>query len=482
MNITTQRNNTLAAAKGLDLLVIPVVGKKLSKALTGQKKFDLSSIKHHLALEDLKKKAGSSLVFYPGQNSLPAAKVLLLELGTEKLTLSGLEEAAGSLRAALAKAKTAGVILPSGNEKLFTTALTVSLYRFLYEFNQHKSKVEDDDKILLDRVILFSDADVRRELARAEVIGQAVHLVRNLSNNPANAMTPKHLAAAARTIGTKEKIKVDVLGEKQMAALHMGGILGISKGSDEEAQLIVLDYNPKAKKTIALVGKGITFDSGGISIKPSRDMHEMKFDMAGGATVMALVQAAARLKLPYRVVGVVAATENLPSGKAIKPGDVVTTFSGKTVEVLNTDAEGRMVLCDALGYVQKNYHPNLIVDLATLTGAIIIALGNKITGAFGNTESVNRQLTEASKATGEPLHFMPLYAKYKEDLKSKVADLANIGKQRVDATIAALFLQEFIEKNTKWIHLDIAGTAWDNDGATGIMVATLLKFFEGLKF
>jgi leucyl aminopeptidase len=220
----------------------------------------------------------------------------------------------------------------------------------------------------------------------------------------------------------------------------------------------VLDYNPGKKKTIALAGKGITFDSGGISLKLVKTIYEMKHDMAGGAAVLAAVLGAAALKVPYRVVGAIAASENLPSGTALKPGDVVKTYSGKTVEVLNTDAEGRLVLCDALTYLQKHYQPNLLIDVATLTSAMIISLGNDINGAFGTSAKINQQLLKAAGLAGENFHFMPLHPAYKNELNSEVADLRNIGKQRSDAIFAALFLQSFIENNTPWLHLDIAGT------------------------
>ncbi len=488
MNISIQKTAALPKTKILDLLIIPVVRKRLPKSLARLKNLNLVMLKHHLELDDLKAKPGSYVIFYPGlSEGVPARRVALVEMGGDKPAQTELEETFKNLAGVLRKAKTTGMVLSPGSEKFVASWLIVVLYRLLYEFHEHRSKVEDDEKNKLDELILFSDSDLKREVAKAQIVGEAVWLVRNLANHPANVMTPKFLAGVAQTQGRQHGFGVKILGEKDMEKLGMGGILGVSRGSDEEAQLIVLDYHPKGKKSagkksVGLVGKGVTFDSGGISIKPSKDMHEMKFDMAGGATVLALVQIASRLKLPFRIIGAIAATENLPSGKAIKPGDVVKTYSGKTVEVINTDAEGRIVLSDALTYVQRNYHPQLIIDLATLTGAIIVALGNKITGAFGNSEKFNQQLLAASRQAGEPIHFMPLFPKYAEDLKSKIADMANIGKQRVDATIGALFIKEFIEDNTPWIHLDIAGTASDPDGATGVMIATLAKFLERIKF
>jgi leucyl aminopeptidase len=209
-------------------------------------------------------------------------------------------------------------------------------------------------------------------------------------------------------------------------------------------------------------------------------MHEMKFDMIGGATVLAVLQVASDLQLPLRVVGIIAASENMPSGKALKPGDVVKTYSGQTVEVINTDAEGRMVLADGLTYVERQFKPNLIIDVATLTGSVAVALGNKITGAVGNNDKINQKFSLASKTTGEDLHFLPFYPGYNDELKSSVADFTNIGKQRVDALVSALFLSKFIDKQTPWIHLDIAGTAWNNEGPTGVMLKTLLAFIKSL--
>lgn len=477
MEIVQQNSKNLNQTR-LDLLAVPInqgklnLGSALPKELSAQ-------INQHLALGDLAKKAGSNLVFYPAQ-AKPSKRVLLVETGKSPL-LSALRPVYANLKSFLSKYPTCGIILPQGNNSFVAEIIIQTAYAGLYKQHEHKTQVEEEEKNQLQKLVLFSNKNLKNTIHQADAVGEAINLLKNLSNQPANLLTPKLFAKAAEKVAQANALDFKSLDEKAMAKLGMGGILGVSKGSEEEARLIILEYNPKAKKTVGLAGKGITFDSGGISLKPSKDMHEMKHDMTGGASVLAVMQIASRLKLPWHVVGVVAAAENLPSGKATKPGDIVKTFSGKTVEVLNTDAEGRMVLCDALSYLQKTYRPDLIVDFATLTGAVVVALGNKITGAFGNTQKFNSQLLRAAQTAGEDIHFLPLYPGYEEELKSKMADLANIGKQRVDSIIAALFLKQFIEKNTPWIHLDIAGTAWNEDGATGATLPAMTEFLSKLK-
>jgi leucyl aminopeptidase len=319
----------------------------------------------------------------------------------------------------------------------------------------------------------------QKGLAQALAIGAGVTLTKNLGNLPANLCTPSHLAQQAQQLARQHmSIKTRVLEQKDMEKLGMGSFLSVARGSRQPPKLIVLEYlqGRKSRKPLALVGKGITFDSGGISIKPADKMDEMKFDMCGGASVLGAFKAAAELKLPINLVGVVPACENLPDGLASKPGDIVTSMAGITIEVLNTDAEGRLILCDALTYVEKTYQPELCVDIATLTGACVVALGNHASGLFSNTESLARALLEAGEETGDRAWQLPLWEDYQGMLKSQHADVANVsGGRDAGAITAASFLHRFTRK-MKWAHLDVAGTAWKGKAATGRPVPLLTQY------
>jgi len=304
-------------------------------------------------------------------------------------------------------------------------------------------------------------------LHRGAAIAAGVDLARELANRPGNVCTPTALAAEARKLGKQPKMKVDVLDRKQIEALGMGSFLSVAQGSDEPPRFIVMHYNGAAKSQapVVLVGKGITFDSGGISLKPGEAMDEMKFDMGGAASVLGTMAAVARLQPKVNVVGVVATCENMPSGRALKPGDVVKSMSGQTIEVLNTDAEGRLILCDALTYVER-FKPAAVVDIATLTGACVVALGNVRSGMFSSDDSLANALLAAGDAALDTCWRMPLDEEYDEGLKSNFADMANIAGRAGGAVTAAMFLKRYTQKYP-WAHLDIAGTAWKSGAAKG---------------
>ena len=363
----------------------------------------------------------------------------------------------------------------------------------LADYDADRYRTERDGERRIDYLVLAtggtspSDAALAT-LERARLIAEAQNYTRDLVNEPANRMTPTQLAERAQDMATRFGLDCQVLGPQEIRDLKMGAFLGVAQGSDEPAKLIVVRYLPPdapEAPVIGLIGKGITFDTGGISIKPSENMHEMKTDMAGGATMLGVMQALAQLKPRVRVMAVIPATENMPSGKASKPGDVVTSMSGKTIEILNTDAEGRLVLADALAYAKQLGCTDLI-DAATLTSAIAIALGNISTGVFGwNQEWVNRVLASAA-AAGEKMWQMPLDEDYRELYKSTIADLANTGGRYGGAITAAMFVGEFAG-DTPWVHLDIAGTRWSNEekpylakGPTGAAVRTLVHLLTNL--
>lgn len=312
-----------------------------------------------------------------------------------------------------------------------------------------------------------------------QAIAEGMALAKELGNLPANICTPSHLAETARDLGRKYKLKVDVLERKDMEKLGMGALLSVARGSHQPPKLIVMQYRggkPK-DRPVVLVGKGVTFDTGGISIKPAAEMDEMKFDMCGAASVLGTIKALASMALPINVVGIVPATENMPGGGATKPGDVVTSMSGQTIEVLNTDAEGRLILCDALTYAER-FKPACVVDIATLTGACVIALGKIPSGLMSNDDPLAGELREAGEVTGDRAWQLPLWEEYQELLKSNFADMGNIGGRYGGAITAACFLSRFTRKY-KWAHLDIAGTAWlsgDAKGATGRPVPLLSEF------
>ena len=357
----------------------------------------------------------------------------------------------------------------------------------LYRFTPYKTLEEDKAGEISECIIVENRPGVVEEVEsgaqRAEIISRAVYCARDLVSTPANDMTPSILAERAADVAKEGGVTFEALDETTMKKLGMGALLGVSQGSAEEAKLIVLEYNggDKSAKPIALVGKGVTFDSGGISIKPSDKMDEMKSDMSGGAAVIGTIKAIAELKLPLNVVGIIPATENLPGGKAYKPGDVVKSMSGTTIEIKNTDAEGRLILADALTYAGR-YNPAAIIDLATLTGACVIALGDNLAGMFVTDAALKEELLSASDATGEEVWELPLWEEYNELIKSDVADIKNTGGRAGGAITAALLLKRFVS-DYPWAHLDIAGPAllskdkpYIPKGASGVGVRLLVQF------
>ncbi len=353
----------------------------------------------------------------------------------------------------------------------------------LYRFDQLKSKKDEVRRPL--RKLTFC-VERRSELAAAEqalVEGQAIaagmQWMKNHANLPGNICTPAYLAEQARLLASEHGLEVEVLDREQMEKLGMQTLLAVAKGSQQPPQLIIVKYRggKPADKPIVLVGKGVTFDSGGISLKPPQDMDEMKFDMSGAASVLGTIKAAALMKLPLNVIAVAPCVENLPGGHATRPGDVVTSMSGQTIEILNTDAEGRLILCDALTYVER-FEPECVIDVATLTGACVIALGHVASGLLANDDSLARELLEAGNAAWDRAWQLPLFEDYQEQLKSNFADMANIGGRPAGTITAAAFLSRFTKKYD-WAHLDIAGTAYKSGkekGSTGRPVPLLTHF------
>ena len=353
-----------------------------------------------------------------------------------------------------------------------------SLTGELYSFRKHKSEAREKPEV--ESLTLCSEQDHNGALALADAFNSGHSLARELGNLPGNECTPDYLLSEAKRLADLHGLACSSLGESDMEEMGMGAFLSVSRGSAREGRLIRLDYlgaeDPNSPP-IVLVGKGITFDTGGISLKKPESMDEMKFDMCGAAAVLGAIHAAAEAKLPLNVIAIAAAAENMPSGKASRPGDVVTAMSGTTVEILNTDAEGRLVLCDALTYARK-LDPRAVIDLATLTGACIVALGDQTSGLFTPDDALAEALVEAGEFSGDRVWRLPVWEDYREQLKTPLADLANIGGPKAGAITAAAFLSTFTE-GMSWAHIDIAGTAWksgSDKGATGSGVGVVFEY------
>jgi leucyl aminopeptidase len=439
---------------------------------------------------DLDGKTGQTLLLHNVPN-LPSERVLLVGCGKEK------EFSEARYREVTAKA--VGALQDTGASEVtsYLTDLEVKgrdiVWKIrhavevteaaLYRFNQLKSQAENNRRAIKRMVLAVpkrSDLGAGEQAVKEGLaIAAGVKLARDLGNLPGNICTPTYLAEQAVALGKQYNFKTTILEKEDMQKLGMGALLAVARGSRQPPKLIVLEYQSgtNGEAPVALIGKGLTFDAGGISIKPADKMDEMKFDMCGGAAVLGALKAAAELKLPLNVVGIVPASENLPDGDANKPGDVLKTMSGQTVEVLNTDAEGRLILCDALTYAER-YQPAAVVDIATLTGACVIALGNHASGLLANNDPLARELINAGKYTYDRAWQLPLWDEYQKQLDSNFADMANIGGREAGTITAACFLSRYA-KNFKWAHLDIAGTAWKTGkekGATGRPVPLLTQF------
>jgi leucyl aminopeptidase len=358
----------------------------------------------------------------------------------------------------------------------------------LGEYEPDRYKTDDGEKKSVDRfTVVAAGEDLEDAVTRGRIVAEAQNFARALVNEPANLLTPNKVAEAARSMASEYGLECQVLDSERMELLGMGALLGVARGSAEPPALVVIRYRPREGKStshLGLVGKGVTFDSGGISIKPADGMEKMKYDMAGGAAMLGAMRAIAQLKPAIAVTAFIPCVENMPGSRAQRPGDIVTAMSGKTIEVINTDAEGRLILADALTYARKQGCTHL-VDAATLTGAVVVALGHLNVGLFANDDGLRERVLGAAKSAGERMWPMPLEDDYKDYLKSAFADLANVGGRWGGAITAAMFLKEFAE-DTPWVHLDIAGTAWLDEskpflakGPTGLPVRTLVQLAMG---
>lgn len=381
------------------------------------------------------------------------------------------------------------VLIPFKNmDKEHLSAMVEGIKLSDYSFNNYK---RDEDRNDLNQVRILIRNDMKNSqkiIQRSVVVSDAVIFTRDISNLPPNDCSPEVLATLSKKLSENQKVKVRVIEKEEMKSYGFEGILAVGKGSASSPKLIVLEYSGSTKnRPIVIVGKAVTFDTGGISIKPSEKMEEMKFDKCGGCNVLGIMKAVSDLGLDTNVIGIIPAVENMPSGTSYRPGDIIKMYNRKTVEVLNTDAEGRIILGDALSFAVKTFAPKAIIDMATLTGAAIIALGTNVAALVGNEDDLVTKILEYSNLTGEKIWQLPLFEEYKEQLKSSNADMKNIGGRSAGAITAAAFLSNFVE-DTPWVHLDIAGTAWTQEGtkeksynpkgATGFGIRTIVKYIS----
>lgn len=481
---------SLKRRSGADAIILPFwQGKKRAEPACDMKEFS-SLIEMPLKSGDFHGKEGEFLLLYAGRGK--ERRVLLIGLGQKKRYSAETLRRSYSTAAKVClkkKCKTINILVSDQTPCL---PVCEGILLTNYRFDQLKSDaLKEDPSVLLTKLSLIGIG--QKELAlckRGAQLISSVNFARDLVNGNADDVDPQALAKCAKDLEKEcDHIKTDVLDKKRIEKEKMGLLLAVNRGALKDPTLIVIEYqgNPHSKDLTAIVGKGITYDTGGLNIKQTGQMETMKCDMAGAASVLGTMRAAATLKLKVNLVGVIASTENAIGPNSYKPGDVYTSMSGKTVEISNTDAEGRLVLADALTYVQKTFSPTRMIDLATLTGGIVVALGEEATGLFSNNDKLAEALIKSGEETFERLWRFPLYPEYKEQLKSTIADIKNSGGRKASSITAAMFLEQFV-KNVPWAHLDIAGTAYLSElkpyhptHATGVGVRLLIEFLENLQ-
>jgi len=444
--------------------------------------------------EEFAAKESETGYFHVSSTDIKARRLLLFGCGERNVYKAAkVTQMAGAAARFLRSknVKSIGIIpRADGDAGKIAQSVVVGATMGLFEPDKYRTKDKEEREIDALTVVVdgADEKALNRGAERGRIIGESINFTRDLANEPGVYMTPTIMADRARKVAKDFGLRFDVLDQKQMEKLGMGSLLGVARGSDEPPKMIVLKYQPSGLRSskgdlLALIGKGITFDSGGISLKPGEKMELMKYDMTGAATVIGTMRAIAQLKPPVPVLGVAPCSENLPSGKATKPGDVLRAMTGKTIEVINTDAEGRLVLADAIAYAKK-LGATKIIDMATLTGAVSIALGDVYTAILGTDQELIEQVIAAGKEVGERFWQLPLDDDYTKQIKSDIADIKNVGGKKAGTITAAAFLKEFAD-DTPWAHLDIAGTAWGDPatpyrakGPTGVAVRTLIEFIE----
>ncbi|NMW21009.1 MAG: leucyl aminopeptidase [Chlorobiaceae bacterium] len=488
---------------GTDLLALPFS----HDSLKNEAEKTLSTLGLDIqVLKDFKAEAGEVVVLYGGGKKHTPARIALLGVGEGK-KLDEWRKAAISFASKAVEMKLEKIavdcsgietVAASAGQSVATlaAALVEGCGAGAYRFDRLKSGKLDKKNSTekkpkkIEELLIRADAgmveEIEKGVAEGKIVASCQKMARDLVNLPGNYLQAEDISKGAVESGKKHGYDVTVFHKKEIESLGMGGLLAVNKGSVHPPTFTVLDYKPKGetKLVVALVGKGVTFDSGGISLKPSENMGEMKSDMSGAASVLGTLEAVARLGLPLHVIGLIPATDNMPSGTAQTPGDVITTYSGITVEVGNTDAEGRLILADALTYAKEKYKPDVIIDVATLTGACIVALGYPVAGLFSNNDKLAEEIFQAGQQTGEKVWRLPLWEVYDEQIKSDVADVNNTGGRGAGSVTAAKFLEKFIDGHEKWAHIDIAGPSFlpkssgKVSGGTGFGVSLLVEVLK----
>jgi leucyl aminopeptidase len=496
MKITAQKS-TLRQVKADTVTIFIPEDKNIFSQEIGNLKKIFKNIDEIVELERFKGKIDDFISIHT-HNRIAAPRLYIVGIGeVSKITTEHLRRASAGAakKAQTAKVKQIAFLLPQFEYNIdkivASSAIAEGAILSLYKFDKYISDKKDRSKISELTIIDLNElmiSELKKPLAETRIICEAVKLARDLSNAPSNEIYPESLAETAKLSAEQYGYNSVIWDQKKIEKEGFGGLLAVNAGSVKPPRFIILEHNANKKDltTIVLIGKGVTFDSGGISIKPSSGMSEMKMDMAGAAAVIGTMEAASRLKLPVHIVGLIPATENLPSGSALKPGDIITHFGGITSEVDNTDAEGRLILADAIAYA-ANYKPKAVIDLATLTGACVVALGQHATGMFGNDDELMTKLKSAGDKTFERVWQLPIFEEYEKQIKSDIADVKNLGGKWGGAITAALFLKKFIPKDNqyKWVHLDIAGTAMLEEnlpyapkGGSGVGVRLLIEFLK----
>ena len=490
MPIKISTRSTRASTCASGYVVAGVYGKKdFTPSASELNDKTSGAIESLITNNDLKSKVGSCVTL-PLVDGIKAKRVIVVQLGprTEfnqaqfNKAMSGAASQLTTGNPATATVFISDIEVPERSLSWVARRVVEIFSLHLYTFDQLKKDAEKAKKQWQVQIAVDSRSDLaeaRDGANMGQAIAEGVNFSRDLGNLPGNICTPTYLANSAKELESYDQLSVEVLEEEEMAELGMNSLLSVSRGSREPAKLIIMNYtgDPSGSAPIALVGKGLTFDAGGISIKPAKSMDEMKFDMCGAAGVIGAMQAIAQLQLPVNVIGAVASSENLPDGAANKPGDIVKSMAGLTIEILNTDAEGRLILCDALTYIGR-YKPQTVIDAATLTGACVVALGKHCAGLFSNNDDLAAEIIKAGEMSDDRAWHMPLWEEYQAQLKSNFADMANIGGSDAGAVTAACFLARFTEEY-RWAHLDIAGVAWHsggNKGSTGRPVGLFVQY------
>jgi leucyl aminopeptidase len=449
-----------------------------------------------ITISETIKKFGKNLLFLYKDDNNEYLRILLIGLGKyDDLDHTKIRQIGGIIAIKARELDSQNIVVSNfyktNNKNVETIVEGLSLS--LYEFNTYKVNNDNtpniSDSCTIDLISEDGHLELEQIVKKTLIIVESICYARDLANSPPNILTPAQLASSASTLGDTNKIKVKILDKYQMENVGLNGIVSVGKGSENPPKLIIMEHNQgiSGEKPILLVGKAVTFDTGGISIKPSDKMDEMKFDKSGGCNILGIFKALSMLNVPINVIGIVPSVENMPSSSSYRPGDIIKMYNGKTVEVLNTDAEGRLILADALSYGIERYSPKCIIDFATLTGACIIALGSNVAGAIGNNEILIQKIVKMSEETGEKIWQLPLFEEFFDLIKSNVANIKNIGGRTGGAITAAAFLSHFVD-DVPWVHIDIAGTAWTQDGtieksynpkgATGFGIRTILKLLE----